>query len=56
MSDARKTALSVCLITAVLALSVAGCAGGGTANTPSAVAEAFLKGSSHTTRVVLTDT
>ena len=44
MSDARKTALSVCLIAAVLALSFAGCGGGGTANTPSGVAEAFLKG------------
>ncbi|MHB8895098.1 MAG: hypothetical protein ACYC99_07985 [Candidatus Geothermincolia bacterium] len=44
MFDLRKTAFSVCLIAAVLALSVAGCGGGGTANTPSGVAEAFLKG------------
>jgi hypothetical protein len=44
MFDARKTTFSAVLIATALALSVAGCGGGGTANTPSAVAEAFLKG------------
>lgn len=44
MLDARKTLFSAFVIAIALALSIAGCGGGGTAaNTPTGVADAFLK-------------
>jgi VCBS repeat-containing protein len=44
MFNGKKAALSVCLIAVALALSAAGCGGGSTANRPTGVAQAFLKG------------
>lgn len=44
MRNARRGAVLTCIVaTAGLVIALAGCGGGGVANTPSGVAEAFLK-------------